>query len=231
MAMPFDSRRVEATGTAVPVLEDVSQSSGTGATLYSISTSGSRAYIPGSAQANQNRLVWVSRKGMEESLAAPPRNYSAPCISPDGRTIAVTIGDQGAQTWLYDLIKDTLTRLTFGGSVNDYAVWTPDGSRLTLRSNKEGPMNLFWQPPDGSSGPERLTNNDGTHIPVSWALDGKLLAFGELTTTGSDIWILRIQDRKPQVFLRNPFYKTESRFSLDGRWLAYASEESGRPEI
>ena len=101
-----------------------------------------------------------------------------------------------------------------------------------MQSNKEGPQNLFWQLADGSGGLERLTTSEYTQIPMSWSPDGQLLAFVEINpTTGYDIWVLRLSDRKAQPFLRTPFNEAAPRFSPDGRWLAYISDESGRFEI
>ena len=83
--------------------------------------------------------------------------------------------------------------------------WTPDGKRIAFESNKEGPFNLFWQLADGSGGPERLTSSEYTQAPTSWSPDGQLLAFTEVNpTTGYDIWVLRISDRKAQPFLQTP---------------------------
>src|SRR5205807_678736 len=123
-------------------------------------------------------------------------------------------------------------RFTFGGNDNDQPVWTPDGKRIAFQSNKEGPFNLFWQLADGSGGLERLTTGEYLQAPHSWSSDGQLLAFIEVNpTTGVDIWVLRLSDRKTQPFLRTPFTEGAPRFSPGGRWLAYVSDESGRNEI
>jgi Tol biopolymer transport system component len=144
----------------------------------------------------------------------------------------VAIEEQEAQIWLYDLSRETLTRLTFEGNVNVNPVWTRDGKRITFTSNKEGPQNLFWQLADGSGGLERLTTSEYVNTPSSWSPDGQLLAFWEVNAaTGWDIWVLRPSDRKAQPFLRTPFNESVPRFSPDGRWLAYISNESGRYEI
>ena len=85
---------------------------------------------------------------------------------------------------------------------------------------------------DGSGGLERLTTSEYLQAPSSWSPDGQLLAFIEINpTTGSDIWVLRLSDRKAQPFLRTPFNETAPQFSPDGHWLAYVSDESGRYEI
>jgi hypothetical protein len=85
MAVPFDPQRLELTGTAVPVVEGVMQSAVSGAAQYSLSATGSLVYVPGSIQADQRRLVWVTRNGAEQPIAAPARAYRIPRLSPDGR--------------------------------------------------------------------------------------------------------------------------------------------------
>jgi len=78
--------------------------------------------------------------------------YKIPRLSPDGRRLAVTIDEQESQLWLYDFSRGTFTRLTFEGDDNYAPAWTPDGKRIGFRSNKEGPLNIFWQLADGSGG-------------------------------------------------------------------------------
>ncbi len=132
--------------------------------------------------------------------------------------------------------------------MNNPAVWTPDGKRIAFASIKDGSQNIFLQPADGTGGRERLSVGEYTQIPMSWSPDGQLLAFFEVNpTTGYDLWVLRMSDppaasgqvpspgsgqvRKAQPFLRTPFNESVPRFSPDGHWLAYISNESGRYEI
>jgi serine/threonine-protein kinase len=231
MAAPFDPGRLQVSGAAVPVVEGVMQSGSTGATQYSFSDSGALVYIPGSGQeAEHSRLVWVDRKGTEQPIAVPAHSFLRPRVSPDGRRVAVTISESGNQIWIYDLIRETLTRLTFDGGINLDPVWTQDGKQVTFESGSPG--NVFWQPADGSGKAERLTTSANGQVPVSWSPDGQVLAFVDLSpTSGRDIWTLRLSDRKPQVLLQTPFNEGTPTFSSDGRWLAYVSDESGRYEV
>jgi Tol biopolymer transport system component len=233
MAVPFDPQRLEVMGTAVPVVEGVLQSTFTGAAQYSFSNTGSLVYVPGGAQATQRRLVWVNRNGAEQPLAAPARAYRGLRLSPDGREVAVAVEGQETEVWLYNLSRETLTRLTFQGGTNYNPVWTRDGKRIAFVSVSRG---LFWQLADGSGGLERL----GFGAPYSWSPDGQVLAcLGNNSSTGEGIWMLRLGDpspgsgqgRKEEPFLRTPFNNGAAQFSPDGRWLAYASDESGRWEI
>jgi eukaryotic-like serine/threonine-protein kinase len=231
MAVSFDPEG-QLTGSPVPVLEGVLQNSGFA--QYSFSTTGSIAYVAaGSVQGTQRMLVWVDRKGTEQPLPAPSRGYRTPRLSPDGRRVAVATTED--QIWLYDIARETLTRLTFEG-LDFTPIWTPDGKRVAFQSLRGAARssNAFWQLADGSGGLERLNTGEynNNHVPMSWSPDGQLLAFIEVNpTTGLDIWVLRMGDRKAQPFLRTQFNEGAPRFSPDGRWLAYISDESGRDEI
>jgi serine/threonine-protein kinase len=227
----FDLDKLQVKGAAVAVGEDVRES-GAGAAQFGLSSQGSLVYVSGSrgAPEAERRLMWVNRNGTEQSLAAPARAYLSPRISPDGRRLAVEIDDQ---VWLYDFSLETLTPLTFeGGNYNPS--WTADGKRIAFQSGRNI---LFWQLADGSGGREPLTNSKLTPgadswSPDSWSPDGHLLAFTELDpTTGRDIWVLRLSDHTPQPFLRTPSNESTPRFSPDGRWLVYVSDESGRYEV
>jgi serine/threonine-protein kinase len=229
MAVPFDVEQLRLIGTPVPVVEGVLQEPG-GSTHYGVSATGSLAYVSGGAAAIQRRLMWVTRNGTEEPLAAPAQAYGYPRLSPDGRRIAVELDNQ---IWLYDLSRDTLTRFTFEGPNNQGPVWMPDGKRIAFGSQKEGQRrNLFWQLADGGGGLERLTTSEEQQNVTSLSSDGQLMAFFAQGGPGlRDIWVLQLSDRKAQPFLRTPFNEGAPSFSPDGRWLAYLSNESGRPEI
>jgi Tol biopolymer transport system component len=230
LAQPFDADRLELKGDAVPLAEGVQFR--TGQVAATVSGNGVLAYrlVPSNAQF---KLVWVDRKGAEQPLPAPPRAYRNPRLSPDGQRLAVTIDEGGSQEWLLDLGRTTLTRLTFDGKYNGGMAWTPDGKRLTFGSDRAGSSrNLFWQLADGSGGAEQLAKSEIDQIAGCWSPDGQTLAFAQLSQdSGFDLWTYRVADRKAQPFLQTRFSEVAPRFSPDGRWLAYTSDESGRYEI
>jgi eukaryotic-like serine/threonine-protein kinase len=230
MAVPFDLASLKITGAPVPIQEGVYSKAG-GAADFAVSQNGSLIYE--GLQAIQSTLLWVDRKGAEQPVPGPPRAYFFPQLSANGQRVAVAIQEGGElQIWLYDLRRDSLTRWTFAGAYNLMGAWTPDGQRIAFESDKEGPLNLFWQRADGSGGLERLSTSEYSQYPRSWSPDGQALAFTQISAAGNTgIWILRIADRKAQPFLQTAFNELAPIFSPDGHWIAYDSDESGRDEI
>jgi Tol biopolymer transport system component/predicted Ser/Thr protein kinase len=231
VAVPFDLKRLEVTGSPVSILEGVSMNPAFGWAQFSASADGSLAYVPGGSSVSERTLHWVDRKGTARPLPAPPRAYLSSRLSPDGQRLAV--GSEVTGVWLYDLARGTLTRLTETFGALSLPIWTPDGKHVTFRSMVSSSLNLHWMPADGSRAAERLTTSENMQSPGSWSPDGQVLAFSENDpTTGWDVWVLKLEgERKPRPFLQTPFNEGAPMFSPDGRWLAYQSDESGRQEI
>jgi len=243
-AMPFDLKRLEATGQPAPVIERVVSSPGIGGAQFSFSDTGALTYVGGSGAAPDVSIYWMGRDGKMESLRQTPAEYNYPAFSPDGKRLALQIREGSrSDIWVYDWQRDTLTRLTFGGDLNTRPSWTPDGRRITYAmSEKGGPPNLYWKRADGSGGAERLSESKGAQYAGSWQPDGKVLAFFQSlpsSSTGWDIYTITMEgDEKtgwkpgePKPFLNSPAIEVYPAFSPDGRWLAYMSNESGAQEI
>jgi len=231
MAVPFDPSGLEVRGTPSPVAEGVMPTAGnTGAGQFSFSSLGSLVYIPGGSQSDTATLVWVDRKGVEQPIAAPPRSYFRPRLSPDGRRLATEVVGGPTDLWIYDFSRETLTRLTFEGN-NLRPTWTPDGKRIVFDSTRGTTAGIYWKPAD-NSGPEELLTASDSGNAQSLTPDGKVLAFHTNPNTQRDIWVLPMEgEHKPSVFLQTPFNESAPMFSPDGRWMAYVSDESGRSEI
>jgi serine/threonine-protein kinase len=179
----------------------------------------------------ERRLVSVDRAGNDTPLAAPPRAYAAPRVSPDGRKLLVTIADATENVWVYDFMTGMLNPVTSAGDTR-FPIWTPDGERTTFSSGDGGPPNLFWTRIAESGSRERLASSDNLQLPGSWSPDGQMLAFVERQrTTGRDIWLLRLRDRLARPFVSSPHDESSPRFSPDGFWMAFVSNESGRNEV
>jgi serine/threonine-protein kinase len=135
-----------------------------------------------------------------------------------------------------------MSRFTFGAASNTWPVWTPDGLRLAFASDraKRNVGNIYWQRADGTGEVQRLTESNNRQRPSSWHPEGKLLAFSEQNPqTGRDVMILPLEGNeaagwkpgKPFPFLNGPGNEWQAQFSPEGRWIAYASDESGRFEV
>jgi serine/threonine-protein kinase len=142
------------------------------------------------------------------------------------------IDGANVSTWIYEIARGTLTRLTFGFD-NGYPIWAPDGRRIAFSSTRTGSWDLYWQASDGSGQAERLTTREYFKRPHSWSPDGKILAFSEIhPQTGTDIWTVSIGGNgKSEPFLQTEFRETRPVFSPDGLWIAYQSNESGQNEV
>jgi serine/threonine-protein kinase len=235
-AVAFDLSSREVQGTPVSVLPRI-VTTAFGAGDYAFAADGTLVYVdaPGTMSSfgfGANRtLVWVDRAAREEPLAAPPRAYTQPRLSPDGTRIAVSIQDQEQDLWIWDL--RTLTRLTFAQGIDWFPLWTPDGKRIVFTSAGEGgSLSLFWTPADGTGKPERLTSGD-LHYATGLSPDGTQVVFYQNTQTArGDLLKMSVEgDHRVQPLLQTPFNEEEGTISPDGRWLAYESDSSGRSEI
>ncbi len=229
MSVPFDSRSLKVTGTAVPVLENVLQSTD-GAAQLSVSRSGSAVYVAGGADANQRRLVSVALDGGVTPIAAPPGPYAFPRVSPNGDTLLFVNEATSQDVWTYDIMAGTSAQLTFDAAATS-PIWTLDGRGAVFSSAKNGPANLFLVPVARSGPTERLVPSQNQQIPGAWAPDGTLAYVERRPTTGRDILLTSVPNRAPRPLVGSNSDESSPRFSSDGRWLAYVSNDSGRNEV
>jgi Tol biopolymer transport system component len=232
LAVPFDLAHLKVTGSPVPVLDGVLTGLNSGNALFTISSDGTLAYMTGGNALATGQVVLVSQNGTSQVLTQSTGAYEDVALSPDGTHVALSvIGPQWA-IWLYDIRRATLTRLTLENDNRD-PLWTPDGKRVIYSSFRNGQYGLYWKPADGSGPEEQLLTGKDWLWATSFSRDGKELAYMDLSPeTGADIWILPLEgDHKLRLFLRTRFNELVAQFSPDGRWLAYESDESGRPEI
>jgi serine/threonine-protein kinase len=231
-AVPFDPERQEVTGGAFDVLDGVMMSRNTGTAEFRVSTHGDLAYVPGSAEGGNRRLIWVDRSGKEEPLPLPPASYLYPHLSPDGRSLAVEIEGPNHDFYVYDFARAVLSKMTTDGLSHD-PVWTPDGKSLAFRSWQGGGMTLWMMPFDRSSAAVRLDPKGTRQSPGSFSHDGKYLTFDQKDPqTKDDAWVLPIGDPgNARAIAKSQAGEGAAKFSPDSRWIAYSSEESGKAEI
>jgi serine/threonine protein kinase/Tol biopolymer transport system component len=233
LAVPFDPERLDITGEPFPVADGVFMSSNTGMAAYSISSNGHLVYAAGPIEQGTRMPVWVDRRGTATALPLPPRSYLHPRLSPDGRQLAIEVEGASHDVFVYDIVRGALTKLSFDGA-SHWPMFTPNGIGLTFRSWKTGTMTMWSMPADRSASPALLTNIGSMQSPESWSPDGMALAFTQMDdpASGSDIYAMRLHgDRTPFPVIRTKFSEGSPKFSPDGRWLAYSSNESGRPEV
>jgi eukaryotic-like serine/threonine-protein kinase len=231
-AAAFDLRRQEVTGTPFEVLDGVMMSGNTGAAHFSLSERGDLAYVPGAADGGNRTLVWVNRSGKAEPLPLPPASYLYPRISPDGQSLAVEIEGPSHDFYFYDFARTVLSKVTTDG-MSHAPVWSPDGKQIAFRSWQAGGMTMWLMAADRSAAPTRLDPSGTRESPVSFSPDGKFLSFDKKDPqTKDDVMVLPLSgDRSPIAVAQSRFLEGSGKFSPDGRWVAYASFESDRPEI
>ncbi|HSO23814.1 MAG TPA: hypothetical protein VLT81_12945, partial [Chondromyces sp.] len=238
-ALPFDPDRLEATGSQIPVLEGLETNAGQGSAQYAVSDTGLLVYLEGADELDPFPIVWADREGRSETLWREPGIYGSPRLSPDGGRLAFS-AQRGSNwdVWVYDIERDVATRITFGEAYDADPVWSPDGRWIAYEGEVEGVDGIFRKRTDGTGDAEVLLE-PGKHTfpaPHSWSPDGRHIAMQSAGEGGqTDIWILPVGETgasgEPEPFVRTPFSEDGPVFSPDGRWIAYSSGETGRPEI
>ena len=230
LAVPFDATALEVTGAPVRVLEGVAMYPGNGSAEFSLSRDGSLLYAPGEPMDFDRRVVLVDRTGAATTLVQETHVFLSPRFSPDGRSLALGINTANMSLWVYDIARGSLTRIV-SGSNNWTPVWTPDGEHVTFSSDRGGTLSMFSTASDGSGQAERLIGGELQRFPESWTPDGQTLLFTERNPeTGYDIWLLSAAG-EPTPFLQTSSNEKGAEISPNGRWVAYESDESGRPQI
>ncbi len=223
LAAPFDLGRLEMTGNAVPILKGIRRFD------YALAVDGTLVYVPGGGPTFS--LVWVDREGREQLFTEEKRNYFHPRISPDGKQVAIKVlEDQSTQIWIYNFEGDSFRLLRDEGTWRSAPVWTPDGQWITFASSRkvDGSFDLYRKRVDGSSRLEHLATRQFPSFPFSWSPDGKALVLEEDPSGNLDISLLLDEEgATPRPFLSSPKREWGPRFSPDGRWIAYFSDETG----
>ena len=220
--------RLELVGSPVPILPEVSVDLlNLDEAKFDVADDGTLIYVAGSNEGQS--LLWVDRSGKTTPALEGRAAFQFPRVSPEGRRLAVMIQTESLDIWIYDLLLGTRIRMTTEG-LNRRPVWTPDGSRIAFQSGDSGGFDLEWQAADGSSERELLLERPGGQYPDVWTPDGKVLAFNEDGGGHRDIWMLPLGE-EPVAFLATRFNERGSAFSVDGRLMAYVSDESGRDEV
>ncbi|MFY9532151.1 MAG: protein kinase [Candidatus Acidiferrales bacterium] len=238
MAQRFDATAPRLIGDAMPLAEHVGVNGPLRCGQFTVSQNGLLAYSAANQSAS-NRLLWFDRSGKQIGETGTPGNYADARISPDGQRLAIAMiarNTSEVAIWVYDLSRGVETRLTFDDAAG-YAtpVWSPDGRTITFSSNRSGALHLYQKPADGTGAISPLVVDDDVEQYPSWSSDGRYLLFsrtGPQEGANFAIWALPFfGDRKEFSVVKGQFFVDEPELSPDGKWLAYRSAESGRPEI
>jgi serine/threonine protein kinase len=223
-------------GNPVPIAEDVTMSPTLMRSAVSASATGAIAYRTG-VDVGRRRLIWFDRSGNEVGRVehGDLSGVSNPWLSPDGRRLAIqSTNNANPDVWILDLVRNVFRRFTSHAGPDALPVWSPDGRRIVFNSLRGGAADLYIKATDGSSQEEPLLVSSEHKRGSDWSRDGRMLLFKtlDLSVGASDVWALPLDN--PQKAFRvvgGPADDRDAQFSPDAKWIAYQSDESGRPEI
>jgi serine/threonine protein kinase/Tol biopolymer transport system component len=244
MAQAFDAASGKLSGEPMAIVGKVRHDSGVWRTVFTVSQTGMLVYEPGSSETAGSQLVWFDRTGKQVGQVGERGTYMDPRISPDGKRVAVSFGDPQREIWIFDLERGTKTRLTFNQyGVNNQPAWSPDGKTVAYTSTfavSGGGKTAIFSKSASGGGVEKVmvaeTDKTGEYVYGSWSPDGKY--FVDLSRGGEvgyHIEAKAIDGNSPAFTVVAPASPQSSisyyRISPDSKWIAYASNESGRQEV
>ena len=232
VAQRFDLGALKTIGEPAPVAEKIGTDA-VGLARFSVSRNGVLAYRTGDSG---NRLLWLDRSGKEIETAGDTGDHGNPAFSRAGDRLAFNDSDPRSgknDIWVRDLARGVNSRFTFGAGNNICPVWSPDGSKIVFASDRDGSFQLLEKPASGQGEEKLLLKSDeGRVIATDWSRDGKYIAYSLRGKGGWDTLVLPTSgDQKPISVIHAAFNELWPRFSPDGRFLVYQSNESGRNEI
>ncbi|MFZ0297536.1 MAG: protein kinase [Candidatus Sulfotelmatobacter sp.] len=228
-AQHFDTKRLELTGEPVPLLTDVQFFPRISQAVFSASTSG-LLVAQRNADSGGSQVLWFDRKGQQIGVALNPGIYGNIMLAPNGKAVASDTTDlvsQNTDIWTYDLETRGAKRLTFDPALDSLPIWSPDGSRTVFASNRELKFDLYLKDTNGAQEEKVIPQDGPDRFPTDWSRDGKYVIYGR----GPDLWFVMLPELRATQFLKASSTLKSARFSPDGKWVAYASNESGHWEI
>lgn len=229
IAHPFDLRALELTGEPFTLGERVSYGPAYGASL-SVSENGALAV--GAGWTSDRNLVWLDRTGKELGTLGKAADYQNVELSRDEERVAVDfLQGTNRDIWVLELSRGISTRHTFHPSRDLCPVFSPRGDQMVFSSTRLA-MSTLHRKAAGASQEELLLPIGSPKFPIDWSSDGKFILFEEIgQKTKWDLWILSVSEHKATPYAQREFNERGGRFSPDGRWVAYSSDESGQREV
>ena len=230
-AQAFDADALTVTGTPFPVRAGVwAPSAGT---MFTVAANGSMAYLPGSGATDAQAVVWLDRSGEVAETSAPaPGRVVSPRLSPDGQFIAMQIAAESGYVYTYDVRRQVFSPLRSPDEVIGAGpVWSADGEWVYYMAQIDGEWDIHRGRLDRSSPPERFLQRDDLQLPTDISPDGEHLLFQEGPIGGRDVLFVSLEGGEPQALLSTGYDEHQATFSPNGRWVAFASDESGGGQI
>ncbi|HYT32143.1 MAG TPA: hypothetical protein VEO37_06080, partial [Thermoanaerobaculia bacterium] len=231
-------KNFEAVGEPVPIGQRVGLTNWAAFSNLAVSENGVLLYAP--LFATPSQLLWLDRGGKPLGTVGEPAIFFAPRLSRDGRRIVADVLDPGRNTteiWLYNADGGGATKFVFGSGNHTNPVWSIDGKRIAFSSDRKakGVRPDVWTKPVDGGAEEILLENPDNNYAEDWSPDGRFLSMQVIPAQGkrtNQVWVLDVAGgRKTAAFAANGTQMGNSRFSPDGHWLAYDSDESGRQEV
>ena len=231
VAQRFDLRSYSLTGEPRPITEDVQYFPQTNFAIFTAAGPTLVAQTSVGGASNKSQLLWFDRHGKQVGSVGSPDQVSNPMISPDGRRVAVDQTDTSGRhvnIWVHELNSSAGARLGFGPWLEQISIWSPDGKQVVYTSNEKLYFSLYLKNSDGSGEAKDFFGFDSPQQgPWDWSRDGKYL----LVRKERELWYLTLPDRQPHPLLQSQWLIRNAQFSPDGKFVAYASSETGSWEV
>src|SRR5262249_20055350 len=233
MAQPVDPNSLQTAGDVFPVIEQVPSLVGSNFYQYSVSRNGILAHWTGLGALVRFTIFDRSGKPLS-TIGGPASTPGRVALSPDEKRMVSERADSGKiDLWITELERGTESRFTFNFSANVAPVWSSDGNYVAFASNRGGAVGLYRKAANQAGQDELLLRSELVKIPTDWSPDGRFIIFRQ-TSPGNDFDLFALPvsgDKKPIALLHSEFNEIDGTVSPDGRWLAYASDESGSFEV
>lgn len=234
LAQSFDADRLELNGEALSLGEKTGYDGYSAYAAFSTSNVGTLSF--GNIDALRTQLAWFDRGGNRQSVLGEPADYREMSFSPDESKVVLERSDPATgnnDLWIVELLRGAFSRFTYDPSNEVAPLWSPDGNRIVYCSNPNGRINIYEKSAAATGNPELVVDSAEPKYPDDWSPDANYITYESVSPqTKYDLWYVPLSgDRKPEIFLQTQFNETHSRFSPDGKWIAYTSDETGRGEI
>ncbi len=233
-AQQFDPERLSLLGEPLLMAENVGMNTAYHYGAFTASANGMVAYRSGAPGSRD--LIWINRQGARGEPVVPSANYVDPELSPDGKRVAVALGntlDDKSEVWIVDLSRSVSTKLTFNPKDSVTPVWSPDGKYVYFALADDQFQDIYRKTADGSGEQELVFKSEVDKFLSDISPDGSFLLFDTGVAVGAaDMWMLPLRGEAAAApLLKTPAQEGQGRVSPDGKWLAYASDESGTPQV